>query len=93
MNKPVEGVLVEIYAREASDPLPQQRDKGEFTNSPKRIAACITGTSGTFDFDVPSGRYEVRASKPDWNSTSLLVVVDKQRGKPKALSVPLVVGD
>ena len=86
---PVEGALVEVFARRRHDPLPQQSDRKE---TKPRISACLTGTGGSFEFRLPPGRYEVRVSRPDWNSTSALVVVDPKHGKRKPLTIRLFVG-
>jgi len=89
-DKPVEGVLVEVYARQAKDPSPVQQDSSRVSET--RLFACVTGASGLYSFDLPSGYYELRSSKPDWNSTSVLIRIDPQNGQKKETRITLEVG-
>ena len=83
-------VLVEVIdLRVAAGPAQSSED----LRTRQRIGTCITGPTGRFEFDVPPGRYELIASKPDWNSTSVLVVVERGRGKRGEIVIPLRVGD
>ena len=89
VDQPVGGSLVEVYALPGNDP---PRHQIEQQNSiENRISACVTGAAGDFAFDLPPGRYEVRSSKADWKTTSVLVVI-KHRGKDTATKIPLEVG-
>lgn len=88
-GKPVESVLVEVFARAEGDPPP---DGEAGPPSAKRIAACVTSANGLFVFNIPSGHYEIRASKADWNATSVLITVDTRKGKKTNLNVRLEVG-
>jgi len=90
-ERPIEGVLVEVYRRHENDPSPNQSERG--TNSEPRVYACITGATGEYAFDLPSGRYEVLSSKPDWNPTSVLALVDVRKGKKTPTVIRLEVGD
>lgn len=58
-----------------------------------RLAACLTGKTGRFHFDLPPGHYEVLASKPEMNSTSVLVTIDPRKGKRRNIEIPLQLGD
>jgi hypothetical protein len=91
LKDPVEGVLVEVYSRHAGDSAPRQTD-GEVSIE-NRVGACITGAAGNYAFDLPSGHYEIRATKRDWNPTSALIVVDVRKGKKTATQIPLEVGN
>jgi hypothetical protein len=86
---PVENVLVEVFSHRGGD-RPQKGDADPASD--KRIAACVTSANGVFAFNIPSGHYEIRASKADWNSTSVLITVDTRKGKNTKLNVPLEVG-
>jgi hypothetical protein len=44
---------------------------------------------GGFSFDIPDGRYEVRASKHGWEASLVIVVIDKAAGKNKDMGVLL----
>jgi len=91
LNQPIQGVLVEIFPRKAGDPDPVHFNGND--SSGRRVEACVTDESGEFSFELGAGHYEVRGSKPDWNPTSMLVLVDRRRGSKKLLTVPLKVGD
>ena len=84
-----EGVLVEIYPYRVGEPtrIPDDPDR-----SRPRVYACVTGANGAFDFDLPSGRYEIIASKKDHRATTVLVAVDRKQGESKPLKIPIEVG-
>ena len=85
-----DGALVEIYARPQNDPsAPWPDHESDIAN---RVSACVTGKAGDFAFDLPSGQYEIRSSKANWKTTTMLVVVDTQRGKKNAIQIQLEVG-
>ena len=79
------GVLVEVFEH------PESTSFGEPTHSGERIAACVTGKDGKFSFQTQEGRYELRASKPGWNTTCLIVEIRK-RGQRKSLRVVMHIG-
>lgn len=85
-----DGVLIEVYARPHSDPSAPRRDRESGIEN--RVSACVTGKGGDFAFDLPSGQYEIRSSRVDWKTTSVLVVVDTKKGKKNAIQIPLEVG-
>jgi hypothetical protein len=87
----VGGALVEVYPYRKGDPLPPPRDEAT-VDRPARLCACVTSPAGAFAFEVPNGRYEVRASKRDFNTTSAFVVVDVRKGKRRDLKIHLEVG-
>jgi hypothetical protein len=75
-GEPLAGVLVEvldhpewILSNDPASPVDQHR-----------IAACKTGPDGSFCFeDIPSGRYELRASKDgEWNPSHVYIVVNRR---------------
>jgi hypothetical protein len=83
-----EDVLVEVFDH------PELAQGGNQTRSgQKRLKACVTQRDGSFFFDLPFGKYEVRCSKPvEWNCTSVIVTLSKQ-GSSNRLKVRLEVAD
>jgi len=80
-GKPLAGVLVEVYDK-PEGLLLGWKEREARKSEQRKIAACVTSNDGEFCFDkIPSGKYELRCSKPaEWNSTSVYVIVDpKQR--------------
>ena len=72
-NTPMDDALVEVY-----DHPEVVINAGHATAVQRRIAACITNSSGRFFLNVPQGYYEVRFTKSDsigWERTSVLVKV------------------
>jgi hypothetical protein len=88
-DQPVDRTLIEVYVLPGNDPPRHQIDQQDSIEN--RICACVTGAAGNFAFDLPPGRYEIRSSKADWKTTSVLVVI-KHRGKNTATKIPLEVG-
>jgi len=89
-HTPVSGALVEVY----DHPEIVLRNPSRTRTGQSRLAACITGDSGSFSLDVPPGRYELRLSKSaEWDVTSVLLTV---RNSPfssrKGIVVRLLVG-
>ena len=89
-DQPVDGALVEVLIYSANSSATRTEDDAR---SRRRLAACVTARDGLFDFDLPSGSYELLTSKPDWNSTSVLVTIDKRRGRQRDIVIPLRIGD
>lgn len=91
-GEPVEGVLVEVFDHPewilANYPASRVQQR--------RIAACKTGDDGSFCFEnIPSGRYELRASKDEaWNPSHIYIVVNRRsrRSKRAGINVQLTVG-
>jgi hypothetical protein len=85
-DPPQEGVLVEVYDHgEIALENARQDRSGQ-----QRVMACVTGNDGEFAFDLPPGKYEVRASKnAGWDVTSVIVEVKKRGAKLKKLKVEL----
>lgn len=92
-GQPVENALVEIF------------DKPEYlldhsivrsNNRPKqrRLAACVVSADGKFCFpNIANGKYELRSSSGSGvNVTHVYVVIDKQSGEKKDLSVEMTLG-
>jgi hypothetical protein len=79
----ISGVLVEIYEYEfdLTDPVPPRWNHN--IECHKRLAACITDETGRFAFKLPSGCYELRASKHAFNATSILTTINAKKGKKK----------
>jgi hypothetical protein len=83
-----EGVLVEVFdhAELAMGGAPSRRGQN-------RLMACVTEKDGSFSFDLPTGRYELRCSKPEeWNCTSVIVEIN-QKGSSRPLTVRLILAD
>jgi hypothetical protein len=85
-------VLVEVYDK-PEGLLLGWKEREARKNKQRKIAACLTSNDGEFCFDkIPSGKYELRCSKPaEWNCTSVYVIVDsKQRiSSTSQILVPL----
>jgi hypothetical protein len=79
-----EGILIEVFDH------PDFARGGDPTRTgQKRLMACVTQKDGSFSFDMPPGKYELRCSKPvEWNCTSVIVEIDR-KGSSKPLSVQL----
>lgn len=71
----LDGVLVEVY------PLTNKPPHNVPCN--QRIAACITNKTGRYSFILPSGQYELRASKHEWLTACISVIIDKEKGKKR----------
>jgi hypothetical protein len=88
-DQPVDDALVEVLQ------LDRKGSPAETSNDAlgrRRLASCLTERNGEFGFDLPPGRYELLCSKPNWNSTSVIVVVSP-RGSRRKVVVPLKIGD
>ncbi len=74
------NTLIEVF----DQPEIVRKDASPSRSGQKRLAACLTGQDGKFEFDLPQGEYEVRLSKPaEWNVTSVLVKVERSARKRK----------
>jgi hypothetical protein len=89
-GKAVTDALVEIYAYH--DYYLKGLDYSIIPKCSQRIAACITGINGAFQFDVDNGLYELRVSKPSFTVFSVLICIDRQKGKKKDIEVKMEVG-
>lgn len=93
-GKPLAGVLVEVFDH-------PEWILSELPASPveqRRIVACKTGPDGSFCFqNIPSGKYELRASKDEygaWNPSHVYIVVNRRDRKSSraGIKVQLTVG-
>jgi hypothetical protein len=84
IGKPLSGVLVEIYEFVWTDPPPFWHHS---IKCHERLAACITDETGRFSFKLPSGCYELRASKHAFNATSILTTINAKKGKKKTTDI------
>lgn len=89
VDQPVDDALVEILQL---GPTGSPAETSGDARVRRRLASCLTGDGGEFGFDLPPGRYELVCSKPDWNSTSVIIVVSP-KGKLRKIVVPLKIGD
>lgn len=91
-GKPLAGVLVEVYDK-PEGLLLGWKERAVRKRKQRKIAACVTGNDGEFCFDkIPTGKYELRCSKPaDWNCTSVYVVVapHERRSLASQITVPM----
>lgn len=91
-GEPVEGALVEVF----DHPEWILADYPGSKVKQSRIAACKTGGDGSFCFEtIPSGRYELRASKDEaWNPSHIYIIVNRRNRNRRSagLSVTLTVG-
>jgi hypothetical protein len=92
-GQPVENALVEIFDR------PEYllaHSIGSANNRPKqrRLAACVASANGKFCFsNLADGKYELRSSSGNGvNVTHVYVVIDKQSGEKKDISVEMTLG-
>ena len=81
---PKDGVLVEIFDH------PELAMEGNPSRTgQRRLKACLTQKDGSFSFDLPAGKYELRCSKPvDWNCSSMIVEIARN-GASKKLTLRL----
>jgi hypothetical protein len=86
IGKPISGVLVEIYEFVWTGPPPFWHSS---LKCHERLAACITDETGRFSFKLPSGCYELRASKHAFNATSILTTIDVKKGKKKNTNISI----
>jgi hypothetical protein len=69
---PLSAVLIEVF----DHPEVRWREGPPGEGVQRRISACITDGSGSFDLRLPSGDYEIRFSKSGgWQCTSTLIHV------------------
>jgi hypothetical protein len=90
VDRPLDGVLVEIYEFTSTDSMPLE--SYQILDCSKRKAACITNEKGRFFFKLPSGIYEVRASKDGWCTPSVLITIDSKKGKRIDTDINIRVG-
>lgn len=91
-DDPLGGVLVEVFDHPE---VTLAKARASYTGAPRqhRVAACLTGKDGRFQFQLPPGRYEIRCSKAGgWRCTSLAVEVKRKNGAKKDLRIILSVG-
>jgi len=92
-GQPVENALVEIFDKPeylldhsiaSANDRPKQR----------RLAACVASADGKFCFrNLANGKYELRSSSGNGvNVTHVYVVIDRQSGEKKDLSVEMTLG-
>lgn len=74
-NEPVDGVLVELFDHAE---IALETHGSQIRTGQKRLAVCATGKDGRFSFDPQPGKYELRLSKKDWNTKSLIVTVSRK---------------
>jgi hypothetical protein len=74
-NTPVEGALVELFDHPE---IALKTHGSQVRTGQKRLAVCITGKDGRFSFDPLTGKYELRLSKPDCNTESLILRIRKE---------------
>lgn len=73
-GSPLSDVLVEIYDHPEKVPMPHP-DLKHVDEGRRRLAACYTNEYGKYCFhNIPPGKYEIRFSKPGFNTHSLLSV-------------------
>ena len=62
MFQPADNALVEVVEL---GPTGASAQGSEEALRRRRLASCVTGRRGDFNFDLPPGRYELICSKPD----------------------------
>jgi hypothetical protein len=77
------GVLIEVYPFRNGNTLDMP--------CKERILACITDKTGRYSFNLPSGRYEIRASKAGFTPIRLSVTIKPNGGKKKDTDIKLPV--
>jgi hypothetical protein len=91
------GVLVEVFdhpelVREEinhlgrGEPVRARQDLEQ-----QRIAVCVTGDNGRFDFKLRPGTYELRFSKSGGIETTSVLIETSPRGERKSLIVHMEV--
>jgi hypothetical protein len=89
LNAPINEVLIEVYQHQQPFDIDNELEKRMKIPCHQRLFSCITSERGEFSFDLPDGRYEVRASKHGWEANLAIVVIDKAVGKNKDTSLLL----
>lgn len=90
-DMPEEGVLVEVYDN-PSIALSQAPVRKKRTQN--RVAACITNQEGEFCFQgVRPGKYELRSSKRERNTTSVIVVLVPKGKQNQQIKIPISVSN
>src|SRR5580698_4050704 len=79
VNEPVAGIFIEVFAARADGSFSTEMEDPKSVAS--RVEACNTDASGAFSFDLPTGKYKLRASATGWQMTTLVVSVDLRQGK------------
>jgi hypothetical protein len=83
------NTLVQVFQRKPSDPLYKASDQ----ENGLPVAACVTGSDGTFTFSLPPGEYELRMSQNlGVDVTSVLVAVKQGWHSSKKIRVEMHVG-
>jgi len=69
---PLSEILIEVF----DHPEVRLREGPPVEGIQRRISACMTNRSGSFDLELPNGDYEIRFSKSGgWQCTSMLIHV------------------
>ena len=90
---PEEGVLVEVFD---NPDVALNQSSGKKKRTQKRVAACITKQEGEFCFrGIHPGKYELRSSKRERNTTSVIVVLVREgkRNQNQLIEVPISVSN
>jgi hypothetical protein len=83
------STLVQVFLRQPSDPLYQPPSQ----ERRMPVAACVTGTDGSFDFSLPPGEYELLMSQNvGVDVTSVLITVRHGHYRSEKISVVMHVG-
>jgi len=83
------STLVQVFLRQPSDPLYQPPSKERRLP----VAACVTGTDGSFVFSLPPGEYELLMSQNGGvDVTSVFITVRHGHYASEKISVTMHVG-
>lgn len=91
-NEPMNDVLVEVFDNpNVANMNVTIEERKKLQN---RIVACKTTTSGEFCFDnIPKGKYEVRFSKRDFKTLSVITLVNsKYKSTKQGIKIMMSVG-
>jgi hypothetical protein len=83
LDEALEGVLIEVYPFRIGNTIEMP--------CKERIIACITDKTGRYAFDLPSGRYELRASKAGFMPHRLSLTIKSKGGSKRNTDINLPV--
>jgi hypothetical protein len=92
-GQPIANALLEVFDK-PEYLLDRSIDSANNRPKQRRLAACVASADGKFCFrNLANGKYELRSSSGNGvNVTHVYVVIDRQSGEKKDLSVEMTLG-
>jgi hypothetical protein len=82
----IRSVLVEAF------PMRSRPVQDSTTGDEKRVGGCVTGPDGSFDLNLPPGRYEVRFSLDKGVNVTVMHITVALRARPRTLRIVMQLG-